>query len=262
MITEGRKRICLALGGGVARGPAHLGVLTVFEREGIVIDCIAGSSAGALVGALYCAGIKPAEAVTLMSEFGWRRIARPVWPRRGFVSFANLEHWLIRIIGDITFADLSRPLAVVATDLNLGRPVTFRTGRVAPVVHASCAVPGFVEPVELDGKLLGDGGASANLPVRAAREMGAEIVIGVDLFQPQIRSSWGPFGIGFASIEHFIRQSGGGLEAVDCLITPALAGASYVRFDLGPEMVAAGQRAAEAQLPAILALMENRIATA
>jgi NTE family protein len=251
MDATGRKRVGLALSGGVARGAAHLGVLRVLEREGVPVGCVAGTSAGAVAGALYCAGVGLDRAMELLARFGWGQIVRPVWSSRGFLSFDRLERWLIGLIGDARFEALRRPLAVVAADLHTGEAVVLREGRVAPAVHASCAVPGVVVPVPWNGRLLCDGGAAANLPVAAARALGAEVVVGVDLFQPALRPGWGPLGVGAAAQENLIRRSGGGLQSADCLIVPELAGASYFRFGRAMEMVERGARAAEAQLPAI-----------
>lgn len=255
-----RKRVGLALSGGVARGPAHLGVLAVLEREGILVDCVAGTSAGAIVGALYCAGVGLDRALEMLAHFGWGQIASPVWPSRGFVSFDKMERWLTKLIGDVRFDELQRPLAVVATDLKTGEAVVLREGRVASAVHASSAVPGFVVPVEWEGRLLGDGGASENTPVAAARALGAEVVIAVDLFPIAIRRGWGPFGFGFAALENLIRRSGGGLRGADCLIAPEVAGTSYLRFSQAMEMVASGARATEARLPDLRAAISGEVA--
>ena len=250
-----RKRIGLALSGGVARGPAHIGVLLALEHGGIPVDVVAGTSAGALVGALYCAGIAPSRMSILMAHFGWRQIARLVFPRQGFVSFDPLEKWLADALDDVTFAGLPKPLAAVATDLQSGEPVTLREGRVALAVHASCAVPGFVVPVQWQGRTLCDGGASCNLPVAQARALGADYVIGVDLFRHAVRTHWGPFGLGAAALENLVRRSGGGIEGADCLISPALAGQPYLSFGKSAEYLALGERAAEERLPAIRAAL-------
>lgn len=255
---RGPKRIGLALSGGVARGPAHVGVLLALERGGIPIDVVTGTSAGALVGALYCAGVTPAGMQELMRKVGWRQIASPVLPRRGFVSFEKLERWVAQLVRDATFADLERPFAVVATDLESGEPIQLREGRVARAVHASCAVPGFVVPVPWNGRWLCDGGASCNLPVAQARALGADYVIGVDLFRHAIRGRWGPFGIGMGALENLVRRSGGGLEGADCLISPELAGEVYLSFGKSGEFIALGERATDARLPEIReALNEN-----
>jgi NTE family protein len=250
-----RRTIGLALGGGVARGPAHLGVLEVLERESIPVDIVAGASAGSLVGALYCAGISAARGVDLLAHFGWRAIARPVRSRLGLLSFDKLRAWLENVIGPRTFEGLAKRLVVVATDIETGEAVTLQSGPVALAVQASCAVQGLVMPVWLDGRWLGDGSVSACLPVQAARAAGADLVIGVDLFAPKIRPNWGPMGVAFAAVESMVQRSGGGLNCADCLVAPAVAGTSYVRFDRAEEMVRLGRAAVEAQLPAIRVLL-------
>lgn len=250
-----RKRVGLALSGGVMRGPAHVGAIMALQAAGIPIDCVAGVSAGSIVGSLYCAGITPARMAELSAELKWRAIASPVWPREGFISFAKLARWLIRLIGDRTFDELPVPFAVGVTDLATGAPVVLRQGKVAVAVHASCAVPGFVAPVRDGGRLWGDGGISFNLPGAAARAMGADYVIGVDLMQPKLRRRGGPLSYGLTALEVMIERSGGGLDSVDCLITPELAGATY--FDCGrfEDLLARGQRAAASQLDTIRAAL-------
>lgn len=132
-----RKRVGLALSGGVLRGAAHIGVLMALEEAGIPIDCVAGVSAGSIVGSLYCAGITTDQMLARSHELGWRKLASVVWPREGFVSFARLGRWLIDIIGDRSFSDLMCPFAVVVTDVATGVPVLWREGKVARAVHAS-----------------------------------------------------------------------------------------------------------------------------
>ncbi len=249
------KRVGLALSGGISRGPAHIGVLNVLTQQGIPIDCLTGVSAGSIIGAVFCAGVPLAQMNQLALQIGWRRIARLVWPRRGFLSFKKLERFLIELIGDVEFQQLKIPFAVVATDLLSGEPVILKEGRVATAVHASCAVPGFVEPVERDGRLLGDGGISCNLPGKQIRALGADYVIGVDLMQPQLRPRLGPFRFGTMALETLIQRSGGGLDAVDCLIQPALAGFNSLSFSQASYLIERGETAARQQLDAILAAL-------
>ncbi|MGB8646192.1 MAG: patatin-like phospholipase family protein [Anaerolineae bacterium] len=251
----GRKRIGLALSGAVARGFTHLGVLIALERSGIPIDVITGTSAGAMVGALYAAGITTAEMQNQIGHLSWLKIAGLVWPREGFVSFARMERWLTQIIGDVTFAQLKMPFAAVATDLQRGEPFTLREGSVARAVHASSAVPGFVVPVRMYGRILCDGGVSANIPIAAARELGADYVIGVDLFAHHIRKGWGPLRYGFAAIEALVRNSGDGRARADYVITPELAGSYYLRMSNYRERIQLGINSTEAALPAIRAAL-------
>ncbi len=250
-----RPKIGLALSGGVMRGPVHVGVLKVLEREGISIDVVTGASAGAIVGELYCAGMKLDYMQELVMKIGWKNLVRPVISSKGFFSFEKLEKWLIDLVTDLHFCDLNRqPFAVVATDLEKGKPVVFTKGPVAPAVRASCSVPGVIVPAEIDGKLLGDGGVSNNLPVSTATALGADYVIGVDLFIPAVRHIFGPFGFGFAALETLVRRSGGGDDTADCLIAPDLAGKSYINPDKA-ELMKLGERATEAKLPEIYAAL-------
>jgi NTE family protein len=248
-----RKRVGLALSGGVMRGPAHIGVVMTLGQAGIPIDCVTGVSAGSIIGSVYCAGIGTDRMIELARQIGWRRIASLVWPREGFISFAKLARWLIALIGDRCFEELALPFAVGTTDLKTGEPLVIQDGKVAVAVHASCAVPGFVVPVRYRGRILGDGGVSNNLPGAAARALGADYVIGVDLMQPELRRRGGPFRYGAGALETLVQRSGGGLDVVDCLIKPELAGVSYFDFSQFDELVDRGRRAAEAQLDTIRA---------
>jgi NTE family protein len=254
-VVNGRKRIGLALGGGVVRGAAHIGVLSVLERAGIPIDCVAGASAGALMGAAYCSGVGLPKIKEMALRMRWRDVISLTWPSQGLVSFDKLERWMVAAVGDLEFADLKLPFAAVATDLESGQPVILREGRVAPAVRASSSVPGLVKPARLNGRLLGDGNVTDNVPVQAARALGADYIIGVDIFTPALRLRWGPLGYAFAALEILLHHAGGGLEAADCLIVPKLAGFSYVRFSRSAELMALGERAAEEKL----AIIQNAI---
>jgi NTE family protein len=247
------KRIGLALGGGVARGPAHIGVLSVLEEANIPIDCIAGTSAGSVIGAVYCAGLTLAQMRQLAGQMTWSKVASPIWPRRGLVSFARMEAWLKTYIGDLNIEDLPIPFAAVTTDVYSGKPIVLRQGPVATAVHASSSVPGIVAPVEIDDHLLCDGGVAANIPIEAAWQLGADYVIGVDLFAPEYNGRGGPLGVGFAAVEAMVRNSGGGVAKADCLIVPPIADHSYLQFSKGDEYIALGAAAARQKLPQILA---------
>jgi NTE family protein len=254
--VEGRKRVGLALGGGVARGLAHIGVLSVLERVGIPIDCVSGTSAGSLMGAVYCAGWSLDRIREEARLIRWHQLASPVWPSRGLVSFDKLERWLVGKLGDITFADLKIPYAAVATDLSSFEPVALCEGRLAPAVRASCSFPGLVTPLELNGRLLCDGFVSNSVPVSAVRAMGADYVIGVDILAPAIRPRWGALGYAVAGVEIMSQKAGQGHQTADCLISPDLAGVSYLRLDY-QKLTALGERAAEEKLPVILGALSG-----
>ena len=254
---NGRLRIGLALSGGVARGPVHVGVLSVLEREGIPIDYVAGASAGALVGAAYCAGLSIEDLQQLAANASWRNVANPTWPRHGLVSFKKMESFIENIVGSLDLCDLAIPFAAVVTDLDLGEQVALRRGRLATAVRASCSVPGIVSPVEIDGHCYCDGGVADNLPVDIVRQMGADFVIGVDLFMPNYRRRLGPLGAGSAALQTLIRQAGGGYKDADCLIKPEVSGHSYLDFSRkkSTQYMALGVAAAQRVVPNLKAII-------
>lgn len=248
-----RKRVGLALSGGVGRGPAHIGVLLTLLEAGIPIDYVAGVSAGSIVGSLFCSGLGIDELLAHRLDLRWRTLAAPVFSPHGLVSFAPLARRLIEIMGDLTFDRLAIPFAVGVTDLNTAEPLVINSGKVAVAVHASCAVPGFVVPVHHQGRLLGDGGITCNLPGNVARAMGADYVIGVDLLVPKLRPRGGPLRYGLEAIETLVERSGGGPDAVDCLIRPDLAGYTYFDFNQLEDLVTRGRAAAQARLAEVRA---------
>lgn len=250
-------KVGLALGGGVVRGMAHIGVLSVLEEAGIPVDYIAGTSAGSLVGGIYCAGYSTAQIKEHAMRLRWWHLLHPVLPRQGFFSFAPMERWLARILGDLTFDQLKIPFTAVATDLERAAPVWLRQGRLAPAIRASCSVPGIFTPVRLNGLVLGDGSLADTVPVDVLRQMGAEYVIGVDIFIASIRRGWGALGMGVNALEILVERAGGGIDRADCLIAPALRGESYVRFSQRERIYRLGEQAAREKLPSILSDLER-----
>lgn len=246
-------RVGLALGGGVARGLAHIGVLEVLIRENIPIHYVAGTSAGAIIGAAYCAGIGIEKLKELGLGMKWQKLVSPTLPLSGALKFDRMEKWLISQAGDLRFDDLKIPLAVEAIDIENDCLVTLNKGRLAPAIHASSTVPGFAAPVRIDGRLLADGTLLNSVPVSTARAMGADYVIGVDILTPKLRRSLGVIGYGLNALEMMARHAGRGVDEADCIISPALAGKSYLRFSKGQELIELGQKAAEAKIPAIKA---------
>jgi NTE family protein len=180
------RKVGLALSGGGARGLAHIGVLKVLEREGVPIDYLAGTSMGGVVAALYAAGLSPGsmeeETLRMTSPRRLLGLIDRSLPRRGLFEGQKVQTYLASYLGDRTFDDLRIPLTVVAVDLNTGREVYLNQGRVIDAVRATIAIPGIFTPVERDGQCLVDGGLLDNLPADAARRMGADLVIAVDVF--------------------------------------------------------------------------------
>ena len=255
-MEQPRKRIGLALNGGGARGAGHVGVLDVLDRENIPVDFIAGASAGSVVGAAYAAGIRGQRLVDMTLQTRWRHSIRLTWPRDGLVSLAPLENRLIKIMGDLTFADLHIPFAAVTTDMATGEQVVLRHGRVAPAVRASCSVPGVMTPLELDGRLLADGGVVNNLPISVVRDMGADVVIAVSLFSPRGKRPRGFSGMLGATVDYLLLHAGDDPSTADLCITLPMAGlGSIVRSSGAKRWMALGRQMAEQALPSIRALL-------
>jgi NTE family protein len=173
--------IALALGGGFARGYAHLGVLRVLEDNHIPISCITGSSIGGILAAAYASGAPLPRIISKCRGIHFRDFARWRVSRFGLASNERLGALVHRFFDTQQFEDLRIPTAIVATDLTSGDPVVFREGGIADAIRASCAFPGLFEPVTIGTRLLVDGGLVAPVPTRAARQMGAQMVVGVSV---------------------------------------------------------------------------------
>jgi NTE family protein len=173
--------IGLALGGGFARGFAHLGVLRVLEENQIPISHIAGTSVGSILGAAYASGAPLARIISACRTIRFRDIARWRVSRLGLASNQRLGDLIERVFESRQFEQLRIPLAVVATDLSSGEPVVFTQGNLVDAIRASCAFPGLFEPVEIGTRCLADGGLVAPVPTRAARELGATSVVGISV---------------------------------------------------------------------------------
>jgi predicted acylesterase/phospholipase RssA len=173
--------IGLALGGGFARGYAHLGVLRVFEEQEIPISFISGSSMGSIVGAAYASGAPLHRMIKRCREIRFRDFARWRVSRFGLASNDRLGALVQRFFDSRQFEELLIPLAIVATDLGTGDPVIFKQGSLSEAIRASCAFPGLFEPIQIGTRLLADGGLVAPVPTRAARDLGAQIVVGISV---------------------------------------------------------------------------------
>jgi NTE family protein len=176
-----RPGIGLALGGGFARGFAHLGVLQVLEQNRIPISCIAGTSVGSILGAAYAGGAPLARIIATCRTLRFRDIARWRVSRLGLASNHRLGDLMERVFDSRQFEDLRIPMAVVATDLDTGEPVVLSHGSLVDAIRASCAFPGLFEPVKIGTRYLADGGLVAPVPTRAARDLGADFVLGVSV---------------------------------------------------------------------------------
>ena len=183
-------KIGYALGGGAARGLSHIGVLKVLHKHGISPDVIAGTSIGAIIGALYAAGYDPEDIEKIVLGMDWKKLASLVdWtlPFSGLLQGKRVVSLLRSILGDITFSQLRFDFACVATDILSGEQVVLREGALVEAVRASISIPGIFTPVELSGRYLVDGGLVNTVPVSICREMGADYVIGVNVIPEPVR---------------------------------------------------------------------------
>ena len=172
----------LALGSGSARGLAHIGVLKVFEREGLPIDLIAGTSIGALIGGAYAIGMTAQEIEAIALATNIRRLASMfdiARPTRALVDGRKVERFISEIAGGMTFADTKLPFACIAVDVTSERQVVLQEGDLASAIRASISTPVLFAPVERNGQLLVDGAVLNSVPVDVARQMGADVVIAV-----------------------------------------------------------------------------------
>lgn len=176
-----KKRIGLALGGGAVLGAAHIGVLRALDELDVPIACVAGTSIGAFIGALFAFGTPWREIEEIAVGMKWIDVSGVKLSQLGLLSNRKLGRILAGAIGGVEFRAAGVPFAVVATDVGTGERVVLREGSVAEAVMASSCIPGVYVPVEIGGRLLVDGGLVENVPISPLGEMGAEISIGVDL---------------------------------------------------------------------------------
>jgi predicted acylesterase/phospholipase RssA/CRP-like cAMP-binding protein len=179
-----RPKIGLALGSGSVRGAAHVGVIKVLEEENIPIDCIAGTSVGAFIGALYAGGQPVSNFEKVLPTVRWRQLLNPTVPAAGIVDNQPMMSFVERFIGPADFSDLNIPFAAVASDALTGEAYILNKGRVSRAICASTAIPGVMRPVRHDGRLLIDGAVVHPVPVALCRSMGADLVIAVNVGIP------------------------------------------------------------------------------
>ena len=249
-----RPRVGLALAGGFARGIAHIGVLRVLREAGIPIDCVAGTSVGALIGASFCSGaslddMQRVGATTTFAEFGrWT----PSW--LGLATNQRMEKYLERLTPAKRFEDLSIPLAIATTDINEGVSVYYTHGPIAPALRASCAYPGLFVPIQYEGRTLVDGFLTAPVPIEGALLLGAEVVIAVFLEAGNIQQPRTFTDVLSRSFNIIQRHADIAWRTqANVIIEPDVKPFVWDDFTKTPEMVNAGEQAALAVLPEIRA---------
>ncbi len=255
-------RIGLALGGGAARGFAHVGVIQVLEEAGIRANLVAGTSAGSVVAALYASGKTGPQLQQIAETMEEATIAD--WTlqifTRGALRGEALAKYVNTQVGQKPIEAMAIPLGIVATDLNSGNEVVFQRGDTGTAVRASSAVPAVFQPVKVGTREYVDGGLVSPVPVRAARKMGAELVIAVDISSPPEASAASgtleillqTFTIMGKSINTFE------LKDADLVIRPNLTGISSADFGARRRSIEAGRQAMLAALPQLRAAIEAK----
>ena len=246
-------KLGLALGGGAARGFAHVGVIKALESQGIFPDIIVGSSAGAVVGALYAAGHNGFELQKLAHRLDESRISDWSLPARGVLKGESLQQFVNDAVGQRPLESLRKPFGAVATDLHSGESIVFRTGNTGMAVRASATVPGVFQPVKISGHEYVDGGLSSLIPVRAARQMGSDVVIAVDISarpgnQP-VRSTFDILMQTFTIMGQSLARYE--LKEAEVVIRPQVGNVGSTDFQARHDSILEGEKAAQAALPQI-----------
>lgn len=244
-------RLGLALGGGAARGFAHIGVIQVLEEHGIKPDLVVGTSAGSLVAAMYASGRTGMDMGTLAQTMDEGAITDWAFPTRGLIRGEALARYVREQTGGLSIEQMKLPLGIVATDLDSGAGVLFRRGDTGVAVRASSAVPAVFQPVKIGTREYVDGGLVSPVPVRYARQMGADIVLAVDISNPPegaitsdvMKMLLQTFAIMGRSINQFE------LREADVVLRPALAGVGSADFTARRRAIIAGREAALKALP-------------
>lgn len=255
-----RPHLGLALGGGFARGIAHIGVLRAFEEAGIRIDFLAGTSVGALIGAAYASGATLDDLERQGSTTHFRDFGRWTLSRMGMASNERLEDFLRKFTTVRFFEEMKIPFTIVATDLILGESVYFTEGEIGPALRASCAYPGLFLPVQYEGHYLVDGFLTEAVPTGALKARGADVVIAVHLEPGELhekpRNTIEVIGRSFSIIQGKYEQPW--RKMADVVIEPDVRDVLWDGFAQTPRLIAAGAEATVAALPQIREAIARR----
>lgn len=248
-------RVGLALGGGAVLGFSHVGILEALHEAGIEIHRIAGTSAGALVAALYAFGTGPDRMHDLLVPLTWRKVSNFSASSLGLLSNEAITHIIDDELGPVRIEDAGIPLAIVTADIHTGETVVLRQGPLAQAVRASAAIPGIYAPVTIDDRVLVDGGIVANVPVRPLRDMDADVIIAATLgealaFQP-VRTLVSVLTNAFL-IAVYTATRLDLLEGVDVVIAPDLKVYNHWDVRQRDDLIAKGREAGEAAVPRIM----------
>ena len=248
-------RIALVLGGGAARGFSHVGVIKALDAQGIYPDIVVGTSAGSVVGALYAAGIGGFELQRIAIAMDDGAMSDWALPDRGIIKGEALQNYINAALSNRPIEKMQRTLAIVATDLQSGEAMVFRSGNTGMAVRASSSVPGLFQPVRINGRDYVDGGLVSPIPVKVARSLGADLVIAVDISsKPRFAKTASSLDVllqTFNIMGHTIAAHE--LLEADVVIRPNVDGVSGTDFQAKHLAILEGERAAAESLPALRA---------
>ena len=253
-----RPRVGLALAGGFARGIAHVGVLRALINAGIPIDCVAGTSVGALIGACYCAGVPLEDMQRIASATSFADFGRwtPSW--LGLATNQRMETYFSRFTHLKTFEELKTPLAIAATDINAGISVYYTRGQIAPALRGSCAYPGLFVPIQFEGRTLVDGFLTAPVPVEGALLLGADVVIAIYLEAGNLEDPRTVADVISRSFNIIARHGDiAWRQQADIIIEPDVKSFVWDDFTRTNDLIAVGEAATQAALPEIKALLSG-----
>ncbi len=259
--NEKRPVVGVALGGGMARGCAHVGVLRELERHDIPIDLLAGTSVGSLIGGAYATGLSPDEIEKLATTIRWNDLGRPTVSLLGFYNSERTEDYVRKNFPVTEFEQTRIPFGAVATDLQTGKMVIFTEGSIPLAIRASCAMPVFYTPVTVNGRMMVDGGLVGHIPASVARMMGADIVIAVDVNSQHlpIPQPTNMFTIMSQSLSVMGRSAVSYIYSdADVIIRPEIERVRPDDLSKAAEMIEAGEVAARKLIPKIRKLLSPR----
>lgn len=252
-------KIALALGGGAVRGFAHIGVIKTLESHGIYPSIVVGTSAGSVVGALYAGGYNGFDLQKVAFQLEEGSVSDYALPDRGFIKGEQLQNYINKALQNRPIERLSKTFAALATDLQSGEATLFRRGNTGMAVRASSSVPGVFQPVAINGREYVDGGLSSPVPVKAARSLGADIVIAVDISSKpknaRVSDSMDILLQTFSIMGQSISQYE--LALADVVIRPNMSGIGSTDFEQKHQAIMEGERAALAALPLIRSLIQR-----
>lgn len=264
MIKSKRPKIGLALGSGGSRGLAHIGVIKALEENNIPIDFIAGSSIGAMVGGFYAVGLGVKKMEEIALETNWRRIFSLVDPhlKQGLISGERVKTFIEGYVGGKKIEDCRIPFVAVATDLKTGEVVILDKGGMAQAIRASISIPLVFKLVEINGRMLADGGLSAPVPVEIVRNMGADVVIAVNLDEHYQDEKWKPGWYDIANdslniLRHHLALSN--VSTADIVINIDVGKNNYwYQFTNGQDKILVGEKATKEILPRLREIIHQK----